>query len=149
MSDINEFLTREGKQWWGFKNKKNYNPIPIIKIDIYNILEYKQQIQESINCFLSELKWDEMWTVDIAIDRINNGMVLFLLRDNDGALGHTWFSKNQWFNWYVHSRRKPGISIKFIESCWNQLEYDDIICWCEPWNVKAQEGFKKLGGIKN
>ena len=144
--NIKEFLNRGDKIWWEFKNTRNYPSIPIIKVDSTNFKNFTKEVQESIDCFLSELEWDEMWTLDNSQDRIDNGMILFLLRDTKGALGHTWFNGNQWFNWYVHKRREQGISLKFILSCWNQIEHSRIICWAEPWNVAPQKGFEKLGG---
>ena len=117
----------------------------VTRVTKSNLPQFINQIQESIEAFKREVEWDKMWGVEEAKKRLLNNEVLFLLRDNKGALGHVWFKEDYLYNMFVSERRETGTSIRFILHCFNYVPYRNIKLYCDKWNYKAQNFFKKVG----
>lgn len=120
----------------------------VIKITTYNLAENIKYIQESIDAFKREVEWEEMWDIEQATERLSQNCILFLLRDNEGALGHVWFKEDYLFNMFVSDRRETSTSIRFILHCFNYIPYKNINLYCDKWNIKAQKFFNKVGAKK-
>jgi hypothetical protein len=138
----------EGKVWYEIVNKSPYEGIGVIKVDDSNSFVHFLYIKESIESFNETLKWDMMWDLNTASLRFKQGDILFLLRDNEGALGHVWFADNYLYNLYINPRREKGTGEKFIKSCLNYVDEPIISCFCDEWNIKAQKFFEKVGFTK-
>ena len=117
----------------------------VTRVTKSNLPQFINQIQESIEAFKREVEWDKMWGVEEAKKRLINNEVLFLLRDNKGALGHVWFQEDYLYNMFVSERRVTGTSMRFILHCFNYVPYKNIKLYCDKWNYKAQKFFKKVG----
>lgn len=79
-------------------NKENYIEEPDLNIiHIYNktwLESYKDSIQLLIEYFNQEYSWDDMFTLEEAVNRILiNGDNLFLLFINTRAIGYVWFKE--------------------------------------------------------
>jgi hypothetical protein len=79
-------------------NKENYIEEPDLNIiHIYNknwLESYKDSIQLLIEYFNQEYTWDDMFTLEEAVNRILiNGDNLFLLFMNTRVIGYVWFKE--------------------------------------------------------
>ena len=54
---------------------------------------YKDSLQLLINYFNEEYIWDGMFTINDAVNRIENGDNLFLLYTNNRVIGYVWFKE--------------------------------------------------------
>jgi hypothetical protein len=124
----------------------------IIKIDNTNFEHYKHYIIESINNFNSEIKWDNMFTLDESKSRIFNNMRMYVGLIDSQVFGHTWFKDYKdgvyLFNLFVknNTSHKTYTGTEFISDVINRFEtqypiYADV----DNWNVKSISLFKKLG----
>ena len=139
----------EDKIWFSIENRMPHEEIDgVTRVTKSNLLQFINQIEESIEAFKREVEWDEMWSVKEAKKRFSNNEVLFLLRDNKGALGHVWFQEDYLYNMFVSERRVTGTSMRFILHCFNYVPYKNIKLYCDSWNYKAQKFFKKVGAKK-
>ena len=59
-------------------------------------------IKSTIDSFNSNHVWEDMWTMEIAKKRLQDGHDLFLGVDLEGSLAHVWFDKNYLYNAYVN-----------------------------------------------
>jgi hypothetical protein len=136
----------EDRIWFSINNRMPYGDIDgVTRVTKSNLPQFINQIQESIEAFKREVEWDKMWGVEEAKKRLLNNEVLFLLRDNKGALGHVWFQEDYLYNMFVSERRVTGTSMRFILHCFNYVPYKNIKLYCDKWNYKAQKFFKKVG----
>ena len=117
----------------------------VSRVSKSNLPQFIEQIEESIQAFKREVEWDKMWDIEDTRIRLDNNEVLFLLRDKNGALGHVWFKEDYLYNMFVSERRETGTSIRFILHCFNYVPYRNIKLYCDKWNHKAQNFFKKVG----
>ena len=136
----------EDRIWYKFPNNKPYPYIEgVTVVTDSNSYQYIKEIKESIDMFHSVVKWDKMWDLEEAGKRFSKGGMLFLLRDIEGALGHTWFDHSYWYNIFIHPRRPPGTSLKFTYHCFNYNPYSELHGYTESWNIKAQKLFNIVG----
>lgn len=139
----------EDKIWFNLKNNKPYPVLDnVILVTNTNSSKYIKEIKDSIDSFNLEVEWDGMWDLEEASKRFSNNEVLFLLRDSQGALGHVWFDDSYLYNMFVSQRRLVDTSMKFILHCFNFIQSKDIVLYCDSWNFRAQNFFKKVGAIK-
>ena len=117
----------------------------VIKVTDSNSFKYIQEIKESIDCFNKEIDWKDMWDLEEAGKRFSKGQILFLLRDENGALGHVWFDEDYWYNLFIHPRREPGTAQRFTYHCFNFIPYKEIFAYVENWNEKAKKYVKSVG----
>jgi RimJ/RimL family protein N-acetyltransferase len=132
-------------------NSNQREKTSFLKIRKQNFLENKELIQQSIDKFNSEIKWDEMWNLDDANDRLTNGEILYILLDGKTPLGHVWYDLYYLYNAFVSESRKEGDSVWFIqETMWDMksnynLKY--IKLYVDDWNTRAIKFWEKLGFI--
>lgn len=134
------------KVWYKIFNTKSYEHIPgLIWIQPHTLCSLENSIQASIDSFHDHHDWPDMWDMDEAKKRLEQGHDLFLGMDQDGPLAHVWFDKNYLYNAYVNPIREEGYGVSFIQACLNFLEYDYIKLYCDDWNIRAQKFFEKVG----
>jgi hypothetical protein len=144
-------------------NKENYIEEPDLNIiHIYNknwLESYKDSIQLLIEYFNQEYKWDDMFKLEEAVNRILvDGDNLFLLFMNTRAIGYVWFkeidSKTTFgYNLYVTKQiDRPVDAPKWF---YNKVsgtmlqQYDTIKVEIEDWNKVVFDlvesiGYKKM-----
>lgn len=136
----------ENKIWYYFPNEHNY---PIIEgllwIQPHTFCSLENTIQASIDSFNDEVYWTEMWTMDMASERLERGHDLFIGVDKEGPLAHVWFEKNYLYNLFVNPRRPHGYAESFIKSCLNHIPHHTITLYTDEWNIRAQKLFEKVG----
>ena len=110
---------------------------------------YKNTIQASIDSFNNNIVWTEMWDLEDAESRLNEGHVLFIGVDKEGPLAHVWFDKDYLYNMYVNPRRPDGYGVNFLKFCLQFIAYPKISVYCDDWNVRAQKFFEKIGFEQN
>ncbi len=114
------------------------------------------------NCFLGsmetliryfnyEYKWDDMFTTNDVIERLDNGHILFILFHKSNPLGYTFFREIDstttfLYNFYVTKvlDRSKELPIKFTNIVCKEMfeKYDYIELECEEWNTAAQKVFE-------
>lgn len=108
-------------------------------------------MQTLIDYFNSEYKWDEMFSIDDVIKRLDDGHILFILFSKSNPLGYTFFKEidsNTTFlyNFYVTKvlNRSKELPIKFTNVVCKEMfeKYDYIELECEEWNTAAQKVFE-------
>jgi hypothetical protein len=94
-------------------NKENYiEEADLHIVHIYNKIwseTYKDALQLLINYFNEEYTWDEMFTIDDVVNRIQNGDNLFLLYINNRVIGYVWFKeldKDNCFGYNLYVTKK-------------------------------------------
>lgn len=136
-----------------YRASKNEDSFILIKLD--NVKEFNNEhsstMQTLIDCFNSEYKWDDMFSVDDVVDRLNNGHTLFILWQNGNPMGYVFFKEIGedvifLYNFYVTKvyYRDKSLPIKFInEVCRDMFKkYKHIELECEDWNTAAQRIFE-------
>lgn len=140
-----------------FRYKLNYTNL--IKRTIHPNFKIKETeqfsiIQTCIDYFNSEIQWDNMFTLPVAINRINNGDKMFIGLYNDEIIGYCWLHQNTDLNYYIYNifikttdtPRNYGATdmVYFvIENYTNGFIEMDI----DEWNIKSQHMANKLGFI--
>ena len=138
-------MEANSKIWYKFTNLAPYDVKEnVIIVTNSNSAKYIQEIKQSIDLFNAEIEWKDMWTLEEAGIRFSKNEILFLLRDQKGALGHVWFDEDYLYNIFISAKRKPN-SVKFLQHCLNFLPHKEISLYCDSWNIKAQNFFKKVG----
>jgi hypothetical protein len=137
-------------------SENNFIPLQreytIIKIDNLNFEYNKDYILDSIHNFNSEIKWDNMFTLDEANNRVFNNMRIYIGLIDSQVFGHVWFKDYKdgiyLFNLFVKNNiiDKTYTGTEFTSDIINRFEtqypiYADV----DNWNVKSIRLFKKLG----
>jgi hypothetical protein len=137
-------------------SKNNFIPLQreytIIKIDSINFESNKNYVLDSIHNFNSEIKWDNMFTLDDANNRVFNNMRMYIGLIDSEVFGHVWFKDYNdgvyLFNLFVknNTTNKTYTGTEFTSDIINRFEtqypiYADV----DDWNVKSIRLFKKLG----
>jgi hypothetical protein len=141
-------------------NKENFikeKNLHIERFEFDNIIAfecYKPHIQFLIDSFNTEYKWDDMFDINDAENRIVEGHILFILYYDSKEIGYVWFKeidKNicYLYNLYVTNiLYRPEYSpIWFINETSSVMlkYYKKIQCECEDWNTSAQNVFTSNG----
>lgn len=121
----------------------------VTKVTQENFVAYKQNVLESMILQQSWMQWKGMWDANVALNRIQKGQILYLLRDSRGALGHLWMDKNYMHNVFVHPRRKDNLSVDFVKTVLSDYKSSPVGLYCDDWNIKAQKFFEKIGFKKS
>ena len=139
----------ENKIWYFYENLIS-SPLTrdVLHIKAYNFDEFTPYVEATIKSFTNSVEWLDMWTLDIANDRVNDGQELFIGYDREGALAHLWFEKNYLYNVFVNPRRPDGYSKDFVTKCIQATNHRRIRLYCDEWNIKAQKLFEKVGFLK-
>ena len=129
-----------------FPNEQNYPSIPaVLEFSKRFELHSLYLVEQTIANFNSEHTWSNMWGIEEAKDRLDNGHKLFIGTDHLGALAHVWFEDGLLYNLYIHSRRPNNYSKKFILNCLNKVNFHTITLEVDEWNIKAQRLYEKVG----
>ena len=72
---------------------------------------YRKKIEKEIENFQDELNWDEMWSIEEAVDRLEKGWYFNVLNIDNIIMGWVWYDsiQNILCNLYVNKEiRKQG-----------------------------------------
>jgi len=129
--------------------EKQYRIVPI---NFINFKYFYSLIDDSINYFNQELDWKDMFTLDVAYQRIKDGMTMYVGMIDAGVFGYVWFdNKNDGrslFNLFVRNKVniKNYSGQEFVSDVIYRFEYDKVIySEVDEWNEKSIKLFKKLG----
>ena len=124
----------------------------IVKIDSSNISHFYQLINDSINNFNDEIKWDGMFDFNEACNRLNDGMIMYIGMYDSAVFGHVWFKEYKdgkfLFNLFVKNKviNKKYSGKEFVSDIIYRFEYDKTIyCEVDEWNEKSIKLFNTLG----
>lgn len=125
-----------------------------IKLNIVNISNINEKkLQRAIDEFQLELKWDDMWGIDDAKYRLDNGWYFNIIEIEDKIVGWVWFnsSKKELCNLYVHKKyRRIGIGMELIYSIMNLAfgkKIKEIYSKVDDWNSASYSSFIKCGWL--
>ena len=143
-------------------NKEDYiEEADLYIVHIYNKMwseTYKDSLQLLINYFNEEYKWNEMFTIDDAINRIQTGHNLFLLYINNRVIGYVWFKeldKDTCFGYNLYVTKKINRPKSAPKWFYNKVSgimlknYKTIKVEIEDWNKVVFDlvetiGYKKM-----
>ena len=135
--------------WYEIDNTSNVKHLPgVVCIGPETFCSYKNTIQASIDAFNSHVKWEGMWDLKEAEDRLKKWHVLFIGTDKERPLAHVWFDNDYLYNMFVDPRREDGYGATFVKFCLQFIPSDTIKLYCDDWNIKAQKFFEKIGFTK-
>jgi hypothetical protein len=137
-------------------SKNNFIPLQreytIIKIDSINFESNKNYVLDSIHNFNSEIKWDNMFTLDDANNRVFNNMRMYIGLIDSEVFGHVWFKDYKdgvyLFNLFVknNTTNKTYTGTEFTSDVINRFETQyPIYANVDSWNEKSIRLFKGLG----
>ena len=109
-------------------------------------------IKRCIDLFNSKITWDNMFDLNEADKRINNGEKLFIGYYENNLVGHCWLKLLNEFEYHIYNLfigfdltdRNYGATdllCLLIKNHTSGLILADI----DEWNVKSQKVFEKLG----
>jgi hypothetical protein len=131
----------------------------IERLELDNLIAfeyYKPHIQFLINSFNTEYKWDDMFDINDAENRIVNGDTLFILYYDSKEIGYVWFKEIDKNNCYLYNlyvtnivSRPDGAPNWFINKVSSVMlkHYKKIQCECEDWHHSAQNIFISNGFV--
>lgn len=131
------------------KNYLLYNPknnIIEVNIDEIDFEELENEIKE----FNEEIKWVEMWSIEIAKKRLENNWKLIIYKPSKKIKGWYWLDdKNEPKNLYVNKKyRNKGIGkemhLVLLNIC-KKLNMDSVKCHIDEWNIASQKCIKNAG----
>lgn len=109
-------------------------------------------IQESIDNFNEEIDWENMFNLDIALNRISVGDKFFVAKHDENLFGYCWLkenSKNKYFIYNVFSKKLPKIreygATDMLYFVIKNNTRGEIYSEVDKWNNKSINMFKKLG----
>tara|TARA_Y100000592_G_scaffold41232_1_gene65368 strand:- start:783 stop:1955 length:1173 start_codon:yes stop_codon:yes gene_type:complete len=129
----------------GYTKKKISNNID--KIEVID----RVKLQDGIDTFQKELNWSEMWSVDDAEKRLENGWWFYVIEINNKYVGWSWFDNDtrKFCNVYVHEKyRNNGYGKDLVYVRLNECKRQGIEkVWMEveEWNVPIQKIGQELG----
>jgi|TARA_Y100000034_G_C6906263_1_gene420670 GNAT superfamily N-acetyltransferase len=115
---------------------------------------YRKKIEKEIENFQDELNWDEMWSIEEAVDRMEKGWYFNVLNINNIIMGWVWYDpiQNILCNLYVNKEiRKQGYGKQLIYSIMNLAKDENtniIYCRVDGWNKPGQVSFLRCGWSK-
>lgn len=116
--------------------------------------EHAQIMNLLIGQFHREYKWNDMFTLEDVITRINMGETLFILFVSDSPIGYIWFkevsdSVCSMYNLYISKiiKRPKFSSVWFVNTvCGEMIQYyDQIDTACEDWHITMKNTFTLNG----
>lgn len=139
----------ESKLWYIKDNLANYPLVDgIVHIQAHNIDQHQQLVEQTIEAFNLSVVWTEMWDLEDANSRVEEGHSLFIGTDQKGSLAHVWFAEDYLYNCFVNPRRPDDYGQKFILACLNEVKHPVINLYTDEWNVRAQRFFEKVGFLQ-
>lgn len=143
-------------------NRKDYiEEADLHIVHVYNKMwseTYKDSLQLLINYFNEEYKWNELFTINDVVNRIETGDNLFLLYNKNRVIGYVWFrelDKNTCFGYNLYVTKKierPKHAPKWFYSKVSGImleRYNTIKVEIEDWNKVVFDlvegiGYKKV-----
>ena len=105
----------------------------------------RKKLQDGIDTFQKELDWRQMWSVDDAQKRLDDGWWFYVIERDDKYIGWGWFDTPQkrFCNLYVHKDyRVDGYGKDLVYVRLNECKKQNIEkVWMEVtrWNVPIQK----------
>lgn len=126
---------------------RNTHPNFIIRETIDNDV-----IKRCIDLFNSKITWDNMFDLNEANKRINNGEKLFVGYYENNLVGYCWLKSLNEFEYYIYNvfigthltNRNYGATDLLYLLIKNYTS-GVIVADIDEWNVKSQKVFEKLG----
>jgi len=111
----------------------------------------RQKLQDSIDIFQSELDWTEMWSIEDAQKRLEEGWWFYVIEKDDKYIGWAWFDtpNKKFCNLYVHKDyRNRGYGREFtyarLNECKNQL-IENVNMHIHGWNKPTHKIINHIG----
>jgi RimJ/RimL family protein N-acetyltransferase len=109
-------------------------------------------IKRCIDLFNSKITWDNMFDLNEANKRINNGEKLFVGYYENNLVGYCWLKSLNEFEYYIYNvfigiditNRNYGATDLLYLLIKNHTS-GVIVADIDEWNVKSQKVFEKLG----
>lgn len=121
----------------------------VLKLTSQNYHKWPNLIQACISKFSSEVDWDEMWDLEEAHRRLEDGDIMFIMLNigDDNPHGFVWFKEGYLYNAFMHKAKQKNDTVDFISYCCKNLDHNikEIKLYCDDWNIKAQKMFEKVG----
>lgn len=130
----------------------NYNitesPSYIIEVD--DITFVLDELSEAINEFNQEIKWDGMWDLIEAENRLKNNWKLILFKPTDKIKGWYWLDKEGVSkNLYVNKEyRNKGVGREMNLALFNickKINVNEIVCYIDDWNISSIKCIENSG----
>ena len=115
-------------------------------------IKAKAEIQKCIDLFNSEIKWDEMFDIQKALDRIERGEKMFVGYKNEDIFCYCWIKENHKDDYYIYnvfskkpkSLRKIGV-IDLLYLVIKNYTTGKIRAEIDDWNGQSQKVANRLG----
>ena len=112
----------------------------------------KIEIQKCIDLFNSEIKWDEMFDIQKALDRIERGEKMFVGYKNEDIFCYCWIRQDNEQEYYLYnvfskkpeSLRKIGV-IDLLYLVIKNYTTGKIRAEIDDWNGQSQKVANRLG----
>lgn len=120
----------------------------IVQVNLNNFLKYIPLIKKGIYYFNDEIEWHDMFNVHDAIERIHQGMIMYIGIINDDVFGYVWFNHKLLFNLFVRNNMpiKLHSGKHFLSNVIKRYEFNKTIqCEVDEWNNKSLKLFCNLG----
>ena len=120
------------------------------KVSEFNDLA-KDSMKTLIESFNEEYKWDDMFSYEDIIGRLESNHSLFILFFNRQPIGYVFFRELNstttfLYNLYVSRKidRDNSVPLLFVNRVCSEMfdVYDEIELECEDWNTAAQKLFE-------
>lgn len=111
--------------------------------------EYK--LVRAVEVFNNEIRWEDMWTFDIALTRLASGWILNILRLENQIQGWTWLDTDLYYirNVYVSKPyRNKGWGKNLVKATTleaNRIGVNKIHSEVDEWNLPSIRMFRSLG----
>ena len=111
----------------------------------------REKLQNGIDIFQKELDWQQMWSIDDAEKRLDDGWWFYVIEKDDKYIGWAWFDipNKQFCNLYVHKDlRDSGLGKDLVYARLNECKEQGIDnVWMEvnDWNIPIQKIGQELG----
>jgi hypothetical protein len=112
----------------------------------------KAEIQKCIDLFNSEIKWDEMFDIQKALDRIERGEKMFVGYKNEDIFCYCWIKENHKDDYYIYNvfSKKPKSlrKIGVVDMLYLVIKYHTIgkiTAEVDEWNIQSQRVANRLG----
>ena len=134
----------------------NYNivEIPSYIIEVNNITPILDKLLDEIDQFNREIKWDGMWGVAEAENRLIDDWKLVVFTPNDTIKGWYWLdTMGVCKNLYVNKEyRNRGIGRDMNLALFNickKINMNEAVCYIDDWNISSIRCIKNSGWKKD
>ena len=116
------------------------------------LLTNENEIKKCINLFNSEIIWDNMFNLEIALERIKSGELMFAGYKKNIIFCYCWLKKiniGEYYLYNVFSKKTNTLrKISVIDLLYKVIKYytdGKIFVEIDSWNTQSQKVAKKLG----